>query len=155
MSQFESLRKLLTQHIEYRYHHGKTCRGFLQKCLSRRNLKKCNFWIFSWHLCTKDYLLILALLICTHDFEFKNTGLFAMFLKIRIEHTLFFSVWQLEKSFVPTQKKIRVIQLVPTLKNLREHLIYWNFWYRLKGWLGCGWWLWQYGLLRFQAGVQY
>ena len=111
MSQFESLWKLLT-YPAYRYHHAKTCRGFLQKCLSQ--FQKCNFWIFfPRHLCTKKNIhsFILALLTCTHDFEFrKKVCLQHYIFKIRVEQTWFFSGWQLEKqSWVPPKKTFRVV----------------------------------------------
>ena len=42
MSQFESLRKLLTEHIDIimQRHAGVSCKSVF------RNFKKCNFWIF-------------------------------------------------------------------------------------------------------------
>ena len=54
LSHFESC--LLTQHIDIimQRHAEVSCKSVF------RNFKKCNFWIFSRHLCTKNILLIVV-----------------------------------------------------------------------------------------------
>ena len=102
LSHFESC--LLTQHIDIimQRHAEVSCKSVF------RNFQKMQFLdFFPDTFAQKKYLLILALLTCTHEFEF------ATLLIIRVEWILFrFSGWQLEKkNGCPPKKKIRVVQL--------------------------------------------